>query len=96
MAQVQENKILVFFWSKQTRVIILEAVAQRCSVKKVYLEITQNSQENTCARAQVFSEEFCEISKNTFSDKIPLGAACVTPNVADSLQSSEFATIASV
>ena len=64
-----------------------EAVAQRCSVKEVFLEILQNSQENTCARvfllikwqasacnfikkenlAQVFSCEFCEISKNTFS-----------------------------
>ena len=30
---------------------ITEAVAQRCSVKKVFLEILQNSQENTCARA---------------------------------------------
>ena len=30
---------------------ILEAVVQRCSVKKVFLEISQNSQENTCARA---------------------------------------------
>ena len=29
----------------------LEAVAQRCSMKKVLLEILQNSQENTCARA---------------------------------------------
>ena len=28
----------------------LEAVVQRCSVKKVFLEILQNSQENTCAR----------------------------------------------
>ena len=28
----------------------LEAVVQRCSVKKVFLEISQNSQENTCAR----------------------------------------------
>ena len=28
-----------------------EAVARRCSVKKVFLEILQNSQENTCARA---------------------------------------------
>ena len=28
-----------------------EAVAQRCSVKKVLLKISQNSQENTCARA---------------------------------------------
>ena len=27
------------------------ALAQRCSVKKVFLEISQNSQENTCARA---------------------------------------------
>ena len=25
-----------------------EAVAQRCSVEKVFLEISQNSQENTC------------------------------------------------
>ena len=25
-----------------------EAVAQMCSVKKVFLEILQNSQENTC------------------------------------------------
>ena len=27
-----------------------ESVVQRCSVKKVFLEISQNSQENTCAR----------------------------------------------
>ena len=27
-----------------------EADVQRCSVKKVFLEISQNSQENTCAR----------------------------------------------
>ena len=52
-----------------------EAVAQSCSVKKVFFESPQNSQENTCeactflkreALAQVFSCEFCEISKNTF------------------------------
>ena len=30
-----------------------EAVAQRCSVKKVSLEISQNSQENTCARVSL-------------------------------------------
>ena len=28
-----------------------EAVARRCSVKKVFLENSQNSQEHTCARA---------------------------------------------
>ena len=32
-----------------------EAVAQRSSVKKVFLEISQNSQENTCARVTFFS-----------------------------------------
>ena len=29
---------------------LLEAVVKRCSVKKVFLEIFQNSQGNTCAR----------------------------------------------
>ena len=51
-----------------------EAVAQRCSVKKMFLQILQNWQKNTCARvyfkkkaqAIVFSCEFCEIPKNTF------------------------------
>ena len=84
-----------------------EAVVQMCSVKKVFLEIAQNSQENTCTTAsfliklqawgqslffnkvaglrpatlfkkplaQVFSCEFCGISKNTFSYKTPLVAA---------------------
>ena len=27
-----------------------EAVAKKCSVKKLFLEISQNSQNNTCAR----------------------------------------------
>ena len=27
-----------------------EAVAQTCSVKKAFIKISQNSQENTCAR----------------------------------------------
>ena len=30
--------------------LFIGAVIQRCSVKKVFLEISQNSQENTCAR----------------------------------------------
>ena len=32
-----------------------EAVDQRCSVKKVLLEIPQYSQENTCARVSFFN-----------------------------------------
>ena len=35
-----------FIWS-----IWAEAVTQRCSVKKVFLEILPNAQENTCARS---------------------------------------------
>ena len=41
-----------------------DAVVRRCSAKKVFLEISQNLPENTCAR--VFSYEFCEIFKNNF------------------------------
>ena len=38
-----------------------------CSVKKVFLEISQNSQEKKRETlAQVFYCEFCEISKNIF------------------------------
>ena len=54
-------------------------------MKKVFLEILQNSQENTCTRVffnkvvgllqQVFSCVFCEISKNTFSNRTLLVAA---------------------
>ena len=45
---------------------------------KVFLKISQNSQENICARVSfllkwqalgLFSSEFCEISKNTFLTK---------------------------
>ena len=71
-----------------------EAVVRRCSVKNLFLEISQNSQESTLARdtflmklqktcnfinreslAQVFSCEFCEISKNTFFYRTPPVAA---------------------
>ena len=54
-----------------------EAISQRCFVKKVSLEILQNSQVNTSflikneTLAQVFSCEFCEISKNIFSCRTP-------------------------
>ena len=38
------------YLSHTTKVLAeLETVAQRCSVKKVFLEISQNLQENTCA-----------------------------------------------
>ena len=65
--------------------------------KKLFVEISQNSQGNTCARVsfliklqetwklikketlvQVFSCEFCEISKNTFLHRTPLVTASET------------------
>ena len=53
-------------------------------MKQVFLEILQNSQENTCARASflktlapVFSCEFCEISKIPFFHGTSLVAASV-------------------
>ena len=59
--------------------LVPEAISQICFVKKVFLEISQNSQEKTCTRvpflitfskketlAQVFYSKFCEISKSAF------------------------------
>ena len=51
---------------------ITEAVAQRCSVKKVFLEILQNSQEKTCAsvsflialQASAGCRHWCRIFRN--------------------------------
>ena len=69
----------------------IEAVVQRCSVKKVFLKISQNSQENTYAKgsfflffcnfikketlALVLSCEFCEIFKNNYFYRTPPMAA---------------------
>ena len=40
-----------------------EAVVQRCSVKKVFLKISQNSQENSCARLFLNKEDSCTSEK---------------------------------
>ena len=40
-----------------------EAVTQRCSVKKVFLEISQNSQESTCGRVSFLITDRCIIKK---------------------------------
>ena len=59
-------------------------VTNRSSLQKVFLQISQNSQEKTCARdsfltklslEQVFPCEFCEICKNTFFHRTSLVAA---------------------
>ena len=74
-----------------------EAVARRCSVKEVLLEIFPKFTGKQLYQslffkkvaglnfikketlAQVFSSEFCEISKSSFSYRIPLVAASEYP-----------------
>ena len=64
-----------FFWCSVSASVyagcFIQKHPRRCSVRKGFLEISQNSQENTCKQsckplAQVFSCECREISKNTF------------------------------
>ena len=47
--ETKKNALLksIYFHLKTTTT---EAVAQKCSLKKLFLEILRNSQENTCAR----------------------------------------------
>ena len=48
-ANNERRKVEAFLNSELPR-SFSEAVIQRCSVKIVFIEISQNSQENTCAR----------------------------------------------
>ena len=65
--QISRTAADIYFW------MYSEAVVQWCSIKKVFFEISYNSQKNTSTRfcfliklAHGHSCEFCEISKNTF------------------------------
>ena len=73
-----------------------EAVVQKCSVKRMFLKISQNSEACNFIKnktlAQVFSGEFCEISKNTFSYGTPPGAASVS-NTVKCVQAVRLATL---
>ena len=60
---------------------ITEAVVRRCSAKKVFLQISQNSQESKC--------EFCQISKNTFLYFFVVSAIFAKTFILDVLLSSE-------
>ena len=75
--------ILECYALKGNHAVSKEAVVQSCSVKKVFLENSQNSQENISARVsflkscrrEVFFCEFSENSKNTFFLRTALVAA---------------------
>ena len=76
-SRLHEYINLVQIKSLNLKIVGTEAITQRCSVKKIFLEISQNSQENTCARVSFLIKlqayEFCEISKNIFHYKTPRG-----------------------
>ena len=65
--------------------LVPEAVAQRCSVKKMFLEISENLQETIKKETltQALSCEFCEISMNSFSYRTPPAAASIVFNIFD-------------
>ena len=78
----------------------LEAVARRCSVKIVFLKISQNSQETSAqhlpltllkkeALAQEFYCEFWKIFKNTFSYRTPPVTASAS-RLASCINSSSY------
>ena len=48
---------------RELREHTLEAVAQRCSVKKVFLGISQDSQENNWSRVSFLQAEACNFIK---------------------------------
>ena len=54
------RKILEFYLMSVYIVlyVLTESVAQRFSVKKGFLKISQNSQENTCARVSFFNKVY--------------------------------------
>ena len=55
-----------------TKQNISEAVARRCSLKTVFLKMSQNSKESP---TQVFSCKFCEIFKNNFYRTLQVAAS---------------------
>ena len=67
------NKLIVHFLEK----IKTKAVAQNCSVNKVFFRSQACNFIKKEALTQVFSCQFCEISKNTFSYRTPPVTASV-------------------
>ena len=62
-------------------IFFTKAVVWRCSLKKVFLKISQNSQENTCVRVYflIKLQASGKISKNTFSYRTaPVAASGVS------------------
>ena len=53
---ITNHNLSMKFFNQPSDQIAAKAVIPRCSVKKVFLEILQNSQENTCARDSLLTK----------------------------------------
>ena len=53
---ITNHNLSMKFLNQPSDQITAKAVIPRCSVKKVFLEILQNSQENTCARDSLLTK----------------------------------------
>ena len=71
MLNFDENKCL--FTSRE--LCLEQAVAQRCSPEKVFLETSQNSQENTCARVSFLMKACNFIKKRPWDRCLPVNFA---------------------
>ena len=72
MSQVKQN--LISSVTNLAQKCSPEVFYEKCSMKKVFLEILQNSQENTCARVSFLIKlqalgQYCEVSKNNVFTK---------------------------
>ena len=59
------------FYLKNT-FLTAEAVVWRCSIKKVFLEISQNLQENTCARESFLVRPATSLKKTPWHSCFPV------------------------
>ena len=85
---------LILTFTAWKKFVLTEALAQRCSVKMVFLEVSQNSQENTCGRVwhRCFLVNFVKFLRTPFfiehlcwlflsKEKIPDNSILVTINI---------------
>ena len=64
------QRILILFDKEVYKEPSLEAVAQRSSVKKMFLETSQNSQQNICARVFFAGRPVTLLKKETLTQVI--------------------------
>ena len=69
--------IVLSFFPEFLRHSITEEVAQKCSVKKVFLKVSQNSQENACASVSFLNKVAGQIFENIFFYRTPQVAASI-------------------